>query len=671
MKIKIKIIYFVVAILLISAGVVYIPIEISNPQQGQTLSYNSTTKVFENVNSEFTGCTTYDKVADVVGTTHAAGDCITTKMFATEGDAGGANYIVTSSLPGNGNYVADDTAVINLALGLYAVLQIDGQGLNVNAFGAIPTATTGSAAVQTANARAITKATDFLKQSNAGQFLYLKKRGVYYSYPIEVDRFYWKEDRQQNANRTGAGYVQGQGTVLEFTTTTSELAGIRITGKASHIEGIAVRCDKSIDTLISIIDNPIEFRLINTYLSQTSKDNSTPVGEGNRKYVLYSHKGLLYPVFEKNVIRTARGEFGFYLAEGSTYYGINVGSIRDCRFFGNGTKIAIESGIVSIENNTFEGNIEGVNNTARGQIEIFGNTSGHLNINSNYFELQTNDSLVFQNSILVYGGNPGVIDLYNNDSYGARFRSGTYGHKCDTLSSFFRTTSIVGNLNSKENRINRSAFAYVLKPTNGANYNIEKDNISCDSTVVIFNDVGTSVLPADKRDIFTSVYTKPSGANYSIYCYQPDLGQRTDRGVAHRNEYAYVFSTETNLELERYNHVEFDGASLASLTHTLGTEGQELTLLATKSVTLTAANNWEHAFVTDVIPAGSIIEFTYRGGVLVDKRLEEAANIDQIAGSPVGVYTPKFIGQEYFDSINEDFYISTGLTNTDWKQQNL
>jgi parallel beta-helix repeat protein len=36
------------------------------------------------------------------------------------------------------------------------------------------------------------------------------------------------------------------------------------------------------------------------------------------------------------------------------------------------------------------------------------------------------------------------------------------------------------------------------------------------------------------------------------------------------------------------------------------------------------------------------------------------------AGSPSGVLTPRFIGEEVFDSTNSDWYKSIGLTNTDW-----
>lgn len=38
------------------------------------------------------------------------------------------------------------------------------------------------------------------------------------------------------------------------------------------------------------------------------------------------------------------------------------------------------------------------------------------------------------------------------------------------------------------------------------------------------------------------------------------------------------------------------------------------------------------------------------------------------AGSPSGNVTPEYIGQQCFDTANEDFYIATGTGNTDWKQ---
>lgn len=38
------------------------------------------------------------------------------------------------------------------------------------------------------------------------------------------------------------------------------------------------------------------------------------------------------------------------------------------------------------------------------------------------------------------------------------------------------------------------------------------------------------------------------------------------------------------------------------------------------------------------------------------------------AASPSGVITPTFIGKWHFDTAAAHFYISTGLTNADWKQ---
>lgn len=38
------------------------------------------------------------------------------------------------------------------------------------------------------------------------------------------------------------------------------------------------------------------------------------------------------------------------------------------------------------------------------------------------------------------------------------------------------------------------------------------------------------------------------------------------------------------------------------------------------------------------------------------------------AASPSGVITPTFIGKWHFDTAAAAFYISTGLTNADWKQ---
>lgn len=38
------------------------------------------------------------------------------------------------------------------------------------------------------------------------------------------------------------------------------------------------------------------------------------------------------------------------------------------------------------------------------------------------------------------------------------------------------------------------------------------------------------------------------------------------------------------------------------------------------------------------------------------------------AGTPSGNVTPAHVGQELFDSVNSDWYRSTGLANTNWKK---
>ena len=38
------------------------------------------------------------------------------------------------------------------------------------------------------------------------------------------------------------------------------------------------------------------------------------------------------------------------------------------------------------------------------------------------------------------------------------------------------------------------------------------------------------------------------------------------------------------------------------------------------------------------------------------------------SGSPVGTVTPEHIGQEYFDTVGEDFYRATGTGASNWKQ---
>jgi hypothetical protein len=37
-------------------------------------------------------------------------------------------------------------------------------------------------------------------------------------------------------------------------------------------------------------------------------------------------------------------------------------------------------------------------------------------------------------------------------------------------------------------------------------------------------------------------------------------------------------------------------------------------------------------------------------------------------GSPSGAVLPRWLGDRNFDYTNSDWYLSTGLTNTDWKK---
>jgi hypothetical protein len=38
------------------------------------------------------------------------------------------------------------------------------------------------------------------------------------------------------------------------------------------------------------------------------------------------------------------------------------------------------------------------------------------------------------------------------------------------------------------------------------------------------------------------------------------------------------------------------------------------------------------------------------------------------AGTPASQIVPEFIGQWCYDTTDDDFYLATGLANTDWKQ---
>ncbi|MES0207921.1 hypothetical protein NKJ93_02325 [Mesorhizobium sp. M0028] len=48
------------------------------------------------------------------------------------------------------------------------------------------------------------------------------------------------------------------------------------------------------------------------------------------------------------------------------------------------------------------------------------------------------------------------------------------------------------------------------------------------------------------------------------------------------------------------------------------------------------------------------------------KDIKDNMSYSTSAASPVGVVTPTFIGKWHFDTAGQDFYMSTGLTNTDW-----
>lgn len=50
------------------------------------------------------------------------------------------------------------------------------------------------------------------------------------------------------------------------------------------------------------------------------------------------------------------------------------------------------------------------------------------------------------------------------------------------------------------------------------------------------------------------------------------------------------------------------------------------------------------------------------------KGLRELLTHTTSSASPSGVVVPTRIGQWHYDDNGEDFYLSHGLTNTDWKQ---
>lgn len=52
----------------------------------------------------------------------------------------------------------------------------------------------------------------------------------------------------------------------------------------------------------------------------------------------------------------------------------------------------------------------------------------------------------------------------------------------------------------------------------------------------------------------------------------------------------------------------------------------------------------------------------------VGKNVKNRMTYIENAGSPSGSIVPDFVGQECFDTTNDDFYRATGTTNTDWKQ---
>ncbi|MER8602804.1 hypothetical protein NKI48_02935 [Mesorhizobium sp. M0644] len=50
------------------------------------------------------------------------------------------------------------------------------------------------------------------------------------------------------------------------------------------------------------------------------------------------------------------------------------------------------------------------------------------------------------------------------------------------------------------------------------------------------------------------------------------------------------------------------------------------------------------------------------------KDIKDSLTYSTSAASPSGVFTPTFIGKFHFDTALAVWWMSTGLTNTDWKQ---
>lgn len=50
------------------------------------------------------------------------------------------------------------------------------------------------------------------------------------------------------------------------------------------------------------------------------------------------------------------------------------------------------------------------------------------------------------------------------------------------------------------------------------------------------------------------------------------------------------------------------------------------------------------------------------------KEIRDRLGYAKHAGPPTSTITPAFIGEVVFDTVNEDFFVATGLTDTDWKQ---
>ena len=482
------------------------------------------------------------------------------------------------------NYDTDTIAVIPLLGGLYAVYNPETK-IDICLWGASPDAT------REENTKALQSAINYHWLSGQGKPLHTGKTGTFEAYPVEAEYFRYSGNIESVAN--GATLVTGTANYTNWIfypdpSRPAEKSAIRV-GFRAEIDRFSVTMQDGLDTLIRLPAKPFHRIENSTFFA------SDDFVAGNPRYIVYGND-LLYPKFTDNEFRAPAGGYSLYFTSNVNYYAVNVGEINRNDFFGRGTGIAVGAGVLSIRDNTFEGFITDTVNAVRGAIELgFDSFAGQVTIESNYFEQSSRDS-VYINAVLNRGGDFGKITLKDNRAYGPRPDFGTGGYPADTLSCFFRTTSLLREITSENNFMSRYNYGHWLELTSNSNCHFSTNNYEIDSTGVgeIFREVSGKKFP-----LYDYNNSTPSGLFSKVSIDEPDIGKIYTAGINKKQGVHRLFAGNTVIDLSLENHFQNDNINNPTLTTINESRHDNLVIYANQSC----------IFDNKQLQAGEVYEF--------------------------------------------------------------